>query len=60
MTDVVDSICWVCKHLSQFGVGCAAFPDGIPDKIRRTNKHDKVLKEQTNKLVFEFDPTKVV
>lgn len=56
MTETINLICFHCKHWQPIKLGCLAFPDGIPDKILRTNKHDKVFKEQKNRLVYEFDP----
>ena len=55
MTETINLICNSCVHVRQAweGGGCDAFPDGIPDKILRENKHDRPLKEQENKLVFE-------
>jgi hypothetical protein len=55
MTDTINLICFNCQHWRGPGKGggCEAFPDGIPDKILQTNKHDKPLPEQDNKLIFE-------
>tara|TARA_R110002049_G_scaffold27765_1_gene95297 strand:+ start:845 stop:997 length:153 start_codon:yes stop_codon:yes gene_type:complete len=39
-------------HFNEIGGGCKAFGENIPDRILRTNKHTKPLKEQTNNLVF--------
>lgn len=60
MSETIDLICFKCKHFRKFEGGCDAFPDGngIPMQILETNKHDKPLKEQKNKIVFEFDPNK--
>jgi len=54
MTETINLICYGCIHHNQpwEGIGCKAFPDGIPDKILLENKHDKPLKEQDNDLVF--------
>ena len=52
--EAVDLVCFNCKHLNVFGLGCKAFPDGIPDEITSgENKHSKPLPEQENDLVFE-------
>ena len=39
--ETIDLICFKCKHFAVNGIGCAAFPDGIPDEIQFKNKHDK-------------------
>lgn len=52
MTQTIDLICFNCKHWVAVE-GCKAFPDGIPDEILQTNKHDKPLPDQKNNLVFE-------
>jgi hypothetical protein len=44
-----------CKHWLEFGNGCKAFPDEIPDAILRSNKHNKPIKKQKNNLVYEFN-----
>jgi len=46
-------ICFNCKHNIPGKPGCEAFPDGIPEEIMMTNKHDKPLKDQENDLVYE-------
>lgn len=46
-------ICFRCKHWRIFELGCAAFPDGIPDQILLSNRHSRVLPNQDNKIVFE-------
>ena len=51
MTETIDLICFKCKHWSL--IGCAAFPEGVPDEILLTNVHDKPLPEQDNDLVFQ-------
>jgi len=51
--EAIDLICLKCKHFAVNGIGCAAFPDGIPDEIQFKNKHDKPLKNQGNDIVFE-------
>lgn len=56
MTETINLICFICKHWRPIEGGCDAFPEGIPDEILQSNKHDKPLKEQNNNLVF----TKVV
>lgn len=56
MTETINLICYGCIHHFNAwegkGTGCEAFPEGIPDQILETNKHDKPLKEQDNDLVF--------
>ena len=47
----INLICFRCIHWTI--KGCIAFPDGIPDVILETNRHDKPIPEQNNKLVFE-------
>jgi len=45
--------CISCKHWKKDWV-CAAFPNGIPEEIRSgDNQHEKPLKKQGNKIVFE-------
>lgn len=46
-------ICFKCKHWNELGVGCKAFPEGIPNIIDITNKHNKPLPSQNNNIVFE-------
>lgn len=53
MTDTLNLICFECKHFNEFGGGCKAFGENIPDKILLENEHDKPLPEQKNDLVFE-------
>lgn len=53
MTETKNLICFTCMHWSHFETGCKAFPEGMPDSILQKNKHDKPLKDQTNKLVYE-------
>lgn len=52
MTEPIDLICFECKHFEKIQLGCAAFPEGIPDKILRDNEHSKPLPGQKNDLVF--------
>jgi hypothetical protein len=52
--EATDLICFKCKHYKRFKVGCAAFPDGIPDEIvSGENEHKEPLEGQGNNLVFE-------
>ena len=52
--EAYNLICFKCKHFKRFGVGCDAFPDGIPDEITTgTNNHSKPLPKQDNDIVFE-------
>lgn len=51
--EAVDLICFKCKHFAVNGIGCAAFPEGIPDEIQFANIHNKPLKSQDNDIVFE-------
>ena len=45
--------CNTCKNYEN-DFKCAAFPEGIPDKILFGEiKHNKPLPEQKNKIVFE-------
>lgn len=53
MTTTRDLICLKCVHFNSFGVGCDAFPDGIPDQILITNRHSKPIPNQGNNIVFE-------
>ena len=55
MTQLINLICFKCKHWLEFEDGCKAFPEGIPDKILRSNKHNKPVKYQKNSLVYEFN-----
>jgi hypothetical protein len=52
MSSTKNLICFNCKHWKDVG-GCVAFPEGIPDEILISNKHDKPLDDQKNKIVFE-------
>jgi hypothetical protein len=52
--EVLDLICFKCKHFDLINGGCDAFPNGIPDEITSgENKHFKPLPNQKNKIVFE-------
>ena len=54
MTSIKENhICNECTHRREFGGGCNAFPDGIPDEILWYGKHSKPIKGQENKYVFE-------
>jgi hypothetical protein len=53
MNETIDLICFNCKHSKIGELGCAAFPDGIPEEILHKNKHDKPIKGQINNIVFE-------
>lgn len=54
MTSIKENhICNKCIHKREFGGGCNAFPDGIPDEILWSGKHSKPIKGQENKYVFE-------
>ena len=46
-------ICFRCKHYRPVSGGCNAFDGDIPNVIALTNKHNKPLQEQKNKIVFE-------
>ena len=51
--EVINLICFKCKHFSQID-GCEAFKDGdIPFEVMEANKHDKPIKGQENDIVFE-------
>ncbi len=47
MTSTIFLICFNCLHFNEIEGGCKAFGENIPDRILRTNKHAKPLKEQT-------------
>jgi hypothetical protein len=51
--EAIDSICSKCKHFNR--VICDAFPEGVPQEIINTNKHDTPISSQGNNLVFEYD-----
>jgi len=51
--EVIELICFSCKHYGVTGVGCSAFPNGIPDIIQEKNIHKKPLPNQDNNIVFE-------
>ena len=46
-------ICFKCTHQRPYSGGCNAFPDGIPNEIIFTNKHNNPIKGQKNNIVFE-------
>ena len=53
MTSIKENhICNKCAHRREFGGGCNAFPDGIPDEILWSGKHSKPIKGQENNYVF--------
>jgi len=59
MSEATNLICFSCKHFHRYGVGCDAFPEGIPDEIvAGRNKHAKPLPEQDNNIVYEPKTTK--
>ena len=45
-------ICETCIHQKGYIFGCAAFPDGKPDRIVYTNKHNRPYRGQKNKIVY--------
>ena len=51
--NVENLICLGCKHWREFGIGCDAFPEGVPETIIRRNKHDRKIKGQKNDLTFK-------
>jgi len=52
--EAVNLICFTCKHFHKYGMGCDAFPKGIPDEITSgRNEHSKPLPGQTNTIVYE-------
>jgi hypothetical protein len=51
--EVINLICFDCKHYGIDNFGCAAFPEGIPNIIQERNKHDNPLSTQDNNIVFE-------
>jgi hypothetical protein len=52
--EAYNLVCFKCKHFRMFGIGCDAFPDGVPYEITiGTNDHSKPLEFQTNDIVFE-------
>lgn len=54
MVNAEKFICFHCKHLHAGRKGCDAFPDGIPYGIAELGqRHDKPLKGQKNKIVYE-------
>lgn len=51
-------ICHKCKHFclnhgDGTGIGCLAFPDGIPEDANIRYSHHSVLKGQKGNFVFE-------
>ncbi len=56
MTDLSTLICIFCKHLSDDGARCAAFPGGIPDEIM-FGRHDHHFPfEGDGGIHFELKP----
>ncbi|MGJ8594134.1 MAG: hypothetical protein ACSHXF_16410 [Aquaticitalea sp.] len=55
MTSTIDLICFKCKHWFEFAGGCRAFPDGIPDSILVSNKHNRPIVNQKNDFVYELN-----
>ena len=54
MTDIRENhICARCIHSSPLKLGCAAFPEGIPDEILISGRHFKPVPGQINNLVFQ-------
>jgi hypothetical protein len=52
--EAVELVCFNCKHFKLFGVGCDAFPDGIPSEITSgENEHKTPLPDQENEIIFE-------
>ena len=51
---VLNLICFRCRHFRPGIGGCAAFPDDIPDEITSgENEHSEPLPDQDNDIVFE-------
>jgi|ERR1035437_627819 hypothetical protein len=50
--ELLNPICFSCKHITPLSGGCSAFPNGIPRTILQSNKHDKPIEGQKNNLVF--------
>jgi hypothetical protein len=45
-------ICFNCVHAIDNPIGCKAYPDGLPDQVFETNKHNKPFKGQKNNLIY--------
>lgn len=57
MSEIIDPICYKCKHYAGL-YGCPAFEDGdIPHEIIESNNHSKPLAGQIIDLVFELKIT---
>jgi len=51
--EVINLVCFNCKHFREFEGGCDAFPKGIPAEITSgENPHDKPLPNQKNNITF--------
>jgi len=50
--ETMNPICESCIHFTPLAGGCKAFPEGIPEEILESNKHDKPIKGQKNDLVY--------
>lgn len=48
----VDDVCMRCKYYT-IADGCIVFDGEVPDEVNISNKHDKILKGQKYKVVFE-------
>jgi hypothetical protein len=51
-TELIQPICFKCKHIIPLSGGCQAFPNGIPRLILESNRHDKPIDGQKNELIF--------
>jgi len=48
----IGFICDRCRHYWPVAGGCAAFPNGIPNGIIRSNRHTQPRPDQVGKFVF--------
>lgn len=51
------NICMKCKHFNKEGIGCLAFPEGIPVERIVEQGHDTIYDDQEGDYVFEEETT---
>ena len=54
LLNIYSSQCEKCKHFENWDYFCAAYPNGIPNKLLDgTENHNELRSEQTGVIIFE-------